>query len=253
MIKMRYLLIANIAFMLPALALSSEALKPKKVAWPFEGIFGTFDKKSAQRGFQVYREVCSSCHSLKRVYYRNLEQIGFSIDEIKQIAKEYTVRDGPNDEGEMFDRPALPSDRFISPYKNDAMARYSNNGALPVDLSLIIKARHDGANYVYSLLTGYQELEPKNLTLMPGLNYNPYFPGMQIAMPKPLFERGVVYQDGTQPSVEQMARDVVIFLQWASEPEMEHRKSIGLKVVLFLTFFIMVFYLAKRKIWQDIK
>nr|MBP9778256.1 cytochrome c1 [Rickettsiaceae bacterium] len=198
------------------------AKQPLQLVWPFEGIFGTFDRQAAQRGAQVYFEVCSACHSNHNLYYRNLKDIGFSEAEIKQLAQKYTVKDGPNAEGEMFDRPALPSDRFVSPYPNEEAARAANNGAYPVDLSLIIKARHDGPNYVFSLLSGYQEA-PADIKLMPGLYYNPYFEGGQIAMPPPLTQGQVTFSDDTPATVEQMAKDVVVFLQWAAEPEMEHR------------------------------
>ena len=227
------------------------AKQPLQLVWPFEGIFGTFDRQAAQRGAQVYFEVCSACHSNHNLYYRNLKDIGFSEAEIKQLAQKYTVKDGPNAEGEMFDRPALPSDRFVSPYPNEEAARAANNGAYPVDLSLIIKARHDGPNYVFSLLSGYQEA-PADIKLMPGLYYNPYFEGGQIAMPPPLTQGQVTFSDDTPATVEQMAKDVVVFLQWAAEPEMEHRKSMGLKVMIFLLVFTVFFYIAKKKIWKNI-
>lgn len=227
------------------------AKQPLQLVWPFEGIFGTFDRQAAQRGAQVYFEVCSACHSNHNLYYRNLKDIGFSEAEIKQLAQKYTVKDGPNAEGEMFDRPALPSDRFVSPYPNEEAARAANNGAYPVDLSLIIKARHDGPNYVFSLLSGYQEA-PADIKLMPGLHYNPYFEGGQIAMPPPLTQGQVTFSDNTPATVEQMAKDVVVFLQWAAEPEMEHRKSIGLKVMIFLLVFTVFFYMAKKKIWKNL-
>ena len=227
------------------------AQQPLQLVWPFEGIFGTFDRQAAQRGAQVYFEVCSACHSNHNLYYRNLKDIGFSEAEIKQLAQKYTVKDGPNAEGEMFDRPALPSDRFVSPYPNEEAARAANNGAYPVDLSLIIKARHDGPNYVFSLLSGYQEA-PADIKLMPGLYYNPYFEGGQIAMPPPLTQGQVTFSDNTPATVEQMAKDVVVFLQWAAEPEMEHRKSMGLKVMIFLLVFTVFFYMAKKKIWKNL-
>lgn len=230
---------------------STDVKKPLQLVWPFEGIFGSFDRAAAQRGAQVYFEVCSTCHSNHNLYYRNLKDIGFTEEEVKEIAKKYTVKDGPNAEGEMFYRPALPSDHFVSPYPNEEAARAANNGAYPVDLSLIIKAREDGANYVFSLLTGYNQ-PPSDVKLMDGLYYNPYFEGGQIAMPPPLTEGQVIFMDGTPGTVEQMARDVVVFLQWAAEPEMEHRKSMGLKVMMFLIAFTIFFYIAKRRIWKDV-
>lgn len=230
----------------------SNEVQLKKMQWPFEGIFGSVDRQAAQRGFQVYKEVCSACHGLTHLSYRNLKDIGFSDEEIQEIARNYTIKDGPNDAGEMFDRPMIASDKFAKPYPNEAAARNANNGAFPPDLSLIVKARHDGANYLYSLLTGYTK-PMDNIKLMPGLSYNPYFPGMQIAMPAPLSEGQVMYSDGTTSSVEQMARDVTIFLQWAAEPEMERRKSMGIKVIMFLSVFAIVFYFAKKRIWSRIK
>lgn len=228
---------------------ASDQMEPKQVVWNFDGVTGSFDKQSIQRGFQVYKEVCAACHSLRLVAYRNLQQVGFSEAEVKAIAAEKSVMDGPNDAGEMFERPALPSDKFVSPYANDKAAKAANNGALPPDLSLMVKARHDGANYVYSLLTGYQTA-PADVTLSEGLSYNPYFPGGQIAMAPPLSDGAVSYSDGTTASVDQMSKDVVNFLQWAAEPEMEHRKEMGIKVLLFLVVFTVLFYLAKKRIWS---
>lgn len=231
---------------------ASDSEHPKQMNWPFDGAFGTVDRAAAQRGFQVYKEVCAACHSLKRKAYRNLEEIGFSEAEVKAIAAEATVVDGPNADGDMFDRAGRPSDRFVAPFANDNAARASNGGALPVDLSLIVKARPDGANYLYSLLTGYKEV-PADFKLGAGMSYNPYFPGHQLAMPAPLSEGRVEYQDGTNASVEQMARDVTVFLQWAAEPEMEHRKSMGIKVFIYLIIFTVLFYFAKKRIWKDVK
>lgn len=234
-------------------AIASDDSRPnKQMIWPFEGMFGTFDRQAAQRGAKVYLEVCSACHGLSRLYYRNLKNIGFSDAEIKAIASNYEVIDGPDAYGEMFTRSALASDHFVSPYPNEEAARASNNGAFPVDLSLIIKARPDGANYLYSLLTGYED-PPEGHNISAGLYYNPYFPGEKIAMPQPFVSDQVEYTDGTSATVEQLAKDVTIFLQYASEPEMEHRKSMGLKVMIYLTIFTIFFYIVKRKIWKNIK
>jgi ubiquinol-cytochrome c reductase cytochrome c1 subunit len=239
-------------FLVPYVACASEGGTPlKQMSWPFDGAFGKVDRQAAQRGFQVYKEVCSACHGLYNLSYRNLKDIGFSNAEIKEIAKNYTVKDGPNDQGEMFERPGAPSDKFVRPYPNEQAARAANNGAYPPDLSLIIKARTDGPNYIYSLLTGYVE-PPANFKLTSGLYYNPYFTNSQIAMPSPLTDGQVTYTDGTNASVDQMVRDVTIFLQWAAEPEMEHRKSMGLKVMLFLVVFTIVFYISKSRIWSRI-
>ncbi|MGI4776382.1 MAG: cytochrome c1 [Janthinobacterium lividum] len=226
--------------------------KLKKMSWPFEGLLGKVDRQAAQRGFQVYREVCAACHGLYNLSYRNLKDIGFSEAEIKEIAKSYVVKDGPNDQGEMFERPATPADKFIRPFPNEQASRAANNGAYPPDLSLIIKAREDGANYLHSLLNGYSD-PPPNFKLLTGLYYNHYFPGKQIAMPPPLSDGQVVYLDGMHSSVDQMSKDVTIFLQWSAEPEMEHRKSMGLKVMIFLILFSIFFYISKKRIWKNVE
>ncbi len=183
--------------------------------------------------------------------FRSLDGIGFSEGEIKALAAEYTIADGPNDDGEMFDRPGKPSDRFPSPYPNEQAARSVNNGAYPPDLSLMIKARPDGANYTYSLLTGYSDA-PEGMHMGEHMNYNAYFPGNEIAMPAPLSNGQVSYQDGTEATVDQMARDVVSFLQWAAEPEMEQRKRMGIRTLAFLLIMTVIFYVAKRRIWRDL-
>jgi ubiquinol-cytochrome c reductase cytochrome c1 subunit len=250
---MRRILLLTILFLSSISSIAAnEHIELKKIIWPFDGVFGTFDRESAQRGYQVYKEVCAACHSLSKLSYRNLKDIGITEPEIKEIAKQYTITDGPNDQGEMFQRPALPSDRFVPSFPNEQAARAANNGAYPVDLSLIIKARPDGANYVYSLLTGYED-PPEGFKLMDGLHYNKYFHGNQIAMPNPLSDGIVQYSAGTIASVDQMSRDVVIFLQWAAEPEMEHRKSMGLKVMIYLVIFTVFFYYAKCRIWSRLK
>lgn len=249
MIKIFKALLLSFSLICSATVAAENQVPLKENHWPFEGVFGKVDRQAAQRGFQVYKEVCAVCHSMNQLSYRNLKNLGFSEEEIKELAKSVTIKDGPNEQGDMFERPGLPSDRFVSPFTNDQAARAANNGALPVDLSLIIKARADGANYVYSLLTGYQEA-PATFQMMPGLSYNEYFPGHQIAMPEPLSDGLVSYSDGTNATVEQMARDLVIFLQWASEPEMEQRKAMGLKTMLFLIAFTIIFYIAKKRIWS---
>lgn len=231
---------------------AGDQLHPKKVEWTFDGMFGHVDKASAQRGLQVYKEVCAACHGLKRVAFRNLEDLGFSEAETKALAAGYTITDGPDDLGEMYDRPGIPSDRFVPPYPNENAARAAQNGAYPPDLSLMIKARPDGANYLYSLLTGYKA-PPAGFDLPEGMHYNPYFPGMKIAMAAPLADDQVSYEDGMDASVDQMARDVVNFLQWAAEPEMEERKQMGLKVLLFLFVFTGFMYAIKKRIWARIK
>lgn len=234
----------------PALA-AGEAPKPPSVDWHFGGLFGTVDLAAAQRGFQVYKEVCSACHGVYHLSYRNLADIGFNEEEVKALAAQATVKDGPNDEGTMFDRPGRPSDKFARPFPNEKAARASNNGAYPPDLSLIIKARENGADYVHGLLTGY-ESPPAGVKMGDGMNYNKYFPGHQIAMAPPLSDNQVTYSDGTPASVDQMAKDVVNFLSWAAEPEMEQRKRTGIKVILFLLIFTGILYAAKRKIWANL-
>jgi ubiquinol-cytochrome c reductase cytochrome c1 subunit len=231
---------------------SSDVLKPKKLKWSFEGMLGTFDRSSVQRGFQVYKEVCSACHSLNLVAFRNLKEIGFSEDEAKEIAKGYNISDGPNDEGEMFERPGILTDLFPAPYANEKAGRAANNGAFPPDLSLMVRARENGANYLYSLLTGFNEPVPADLKMQDNMHYNPYFPGMQIAMAPPLTDGIVQYTDGTNATVDQMAKDVVNFLQWTADPKMEKRKSMGIKVLFFLLIFTGLFVVAKKRVWKNI-
>ncbi|QXK91884.1 cytochrome c1 [Neoehrlichia mikurensis] len=224
------------------------AERPISQTWKFNGILGSFDKRSIQRGYKVYKEVCAACHSMKRIAFRNLREIGFSEEEIKSIASSYQIKDGPNDAGEMFERPGVPSDYFPSPFSNKEAAMASNNGAYPPDLSLIIKAKHDGANYVYSLLNGYKSTNPD----INGLYENIYFATGKILMPPPLFDNAVKYTDGTESTVSNMAYDVVNFLHWAAEPEMEIRKRLGLKVVICLMIVTVFIVLINRKLWSKL-
>lgn len=219
--------------------------------WSFEGIFGTYDRAELQRGFQVYHDVCSACHPVTHLSYRNLADLGFSDDEVKAIAAEAKVTDGPNDAGEMFERPARPSDPIVRPFPNDKAARAANNGALPPDLSLITKAREGGPQYVFAILTGYRD-PPANMKIAPGMHYNLAFPGHQIAMPQPLNDDSVQYSDGTKASLKQEAHDVVAFLSWAAEPTLEERKRTGFKVLIFLLVATGIFYSVKRRIWASI-
>jgi ubiquinol-cytochrome c reductase cytochrome c1 subunit len=223
---------------------------PRKLDWSFNGIFGTVDKPSAQRGFQVYKEVCSACHSLNRIAFRNLQDIGFSEAEVKALAASYQIAD-MNESGEPVQRPGKPSDYFVPPFPNEKAAAAANGGAAPPDLSLIIKARKDGANYVYSLLTGFGPA-PADVKVGDGLYYNPYFPGGQLRMPPPLTDGRVTYADGTSASLDQESRDVVAFLQWAAEPEMEERKEMGIKVLIYLAIFTGFMYIAKRNVWRKL-
>jgi len=219
--------------------------------WSFDGVFGTYDRASAQRGFQVYKEVCSACHPVKHLYCRDLADLGYNEDEVKAIASTYEVTDGPNDQGQMYQRPARPSDPIPGPFPNDQAARVANNGALPPDLSMIVKAREGGPDYIFGLLNGYKD-PPTGFNLLPGMNYNEYFAGHQIAMPPPLSDGAVTFADGTSATVPQMAHDVVTFLAWAAEPNLEPRHRTGFKVMLFLVVAAGVFYAAKRKIWAVI-
>jgi ubiquinol-cytochrome c reductase cytochrome c1 subunit len=230
---------------------AEEAPAPPAQDWRFDGIFGTFDRAAAQRGFQVYKEVCSTCHGMDLLAYRNLTAIGFNEDEVKAIAAQYTVTAGPDDSGEMFQRPGEPSDPFVAPFPNEQAARAANAGALPPDLSLIAQARPNGPDYVYAMLLGYEE-PPPDVELMPGMYWNEYFPGHQIAMPDIVMDGGVEYTDGTQATKAQQAWDVTNFLMWAAEPHMEERKQMGVRVVLFLIVFSGMMYAVKRKVWSDI-
>ena len=234
---------------------AGDAPKPPEQGWTFSGPFGTYDKAAMQRGLKVYREVCSACHSMKRVYFRNLTALGYTEAQTKNIAAEYTVTDGPDADGEMFERPAKDSDRFPSPYPNKNAAKAAN-GAYPPDLSLITKARANGADYVAGLLAGYteppEEFIEHNGELMDGQYYNKYMPGHVIAMAPPLTDGIVAYEDGAPETVEQYSRDVAHFLTWAAEPEMEVRKRTGIQVLLFLFVFFGIMYGIKKKIWADV-
>ena len=233
------------------IANSAESIALPSQEWSFSGPFGTFDRGELQRGFQVYKEVCATCHSLNFISFRNLADLGFNEDEVKAIAAEFQVKDGPNNDGEMFERAAIPSDVWPAPYANDNAARASNNGALPPDLSLMVDARAGGADYIYALLSGYHET-PAGKEVGEGMYYNAYYPGNQIAMPSPLVEDGVEYGDGTRATLVQQARDVSAFLAWATEPNMEQRKRMGVMVIIFLLVMTGLFYYSKKKIWSDV-
>lgn len=245
--------------------------KPAELSWSFAGPFGTYDKAQLQRGFKIYREVCSACHSMDMVAFRTLEGLGYSEAQVKAIAAEYTVTDGPNADGEMFERPGVPSDYFPSPFPNTEAAAAANNGAAPPDLSLIAKARavergfpqflidiftqyaESGPDYLHALLTGYDHEPPAGMEIAEGTYYNPYFiAGKSLAMAKPLSDGQVTYEDGSPETVEQYARDVSAFLMWAAEPHLEARKSTGFVVMVFLVLFAGLMFLTKRKVWKDI-
>lgn len=264
----RVALIAAAAAALSLAAVAAEAqeqVPPPKESWSFGGPFGTFDRASAQRGFQIYEEVCSRCHSMNLLHYADLGSdgpgggIGYTEAQVKAFASTKQVTDGPNDAGEMYQRAGRPSDTFVAPFPNEKAARAALNGALPPDQSLIIKARgvgdgslSSGANYVFGILTGYKDPPPPGVKVTEGRYYNEYFPGHQIAMPPPLAGNDVTYADGTKATLDQEARDIVTFLTWASEPTMEVRKYTGAKVLIFLVFMTGLLFGAKRKIWADV-
>ena len=233
---------------------SAEMTDPIKVDWSFKGITGTFDRASLQRGFQVYKEVCSSCHSMQYLSYRNLGEPGgpeFTEAEVKAIAASFEVTDGPDNQGEMFTRPGRPSDIFVSPHPNKEAAAAANGGAYPPDMSVLVKARKGGANYIYSVLVGYEE-PPPDVKLDQGVYYNKYMIGNKIKMPNNLEDGLVEYADGTESTVDQMAKDVTTFLAWAAEPELEERHRTGVKVIIYLILLTILVYLSMKKIWSRI-
>ncbi len=256
--------------LLTGVAAAAEGQKDAKaISFSFEGPFGTFDKGQLQRGYKVYKEVCSNCHAMSLVSFRNLSEHGgpgFTVEQVKALAATFTVKDGPDANGDMYDRPGLPSDRFPSPFANDQAAASANGGAVPPDLSLITKFRPGwygtfnqlingigGPQYVYSVLTGYEEPSEEIKKEMPdGKSYNPYFAnGHFIAMAAPLSDDQVTFDDGAPSTVDDMARDVSAFLAWTAEPKMEERKSLGFMVMIFLTILSSLLYFVKKKIWHD--
>jgi cytochrome c1 len=236
-------------------AFENEAKLPER-DWHFSGPFGTYDRAAAQRGYQVYAEVCSACHSLELLAYRNLEDLGLTENQVKSLIKDIQVPD-LNDDGQPVERPARLSDRFKKPFPNEAAAAAANNGKAPPDLSVIVKAREGGPDYIYGILTGYvphDKLTPeqiKEFDVKKDDNFNKYFPGHKIGMPPPLADDKVTYADGTKPTLDQEASDVVQFLAWASEPKMEDRKRTGVRVILFLLALAGLLYAVKRQIWSD--
>ncbi|MER9759418.1 cytochrome c1 [Mesorhizobium sp. M0138] len=245
--------------------------EPKEMDWTFAGPFGTYDKAQLQRGLKVYKEVCSACHSMNLVAFRTLEDLGYSEAQIKSLSAESTIHDGPNDAGDMFDRPGKPSDHFPAPFANEEAAAASNGGAAPPDMSLLAKARgvergfprfvfdiftqyaQGGPDYIHSLLTGYDETPPAGMVIPEGTHYNPYFmSGVSLKMPKPLSDGQVTYDDGSPQTIDQYSRDVSAFLMWAAEPHMEDRKKTGFRVLVFLLLFGALMYLTKRKVWEGV-
>lgn len=256
----------------PALA-AGDTPQPPRQKWSFSGPFGTFDRAQLQRGFKVYREVCQVCHGLNLVAFRNLGQpgaLGYTEAQIRQIASEYKIKDGPNDQGEMFERNGRPADRFPQPWANENAARAQYN-AVPPDLSVMAKARtyergfpwfivdiftqyqEQGPDYLVALLTGYEDKPPAGVNIPSGLSYNKYFPGNAIAMPKPMEDGRVTYDDGSPQTLAQYAKDVTAFMMWAAEPHMEARKRIGFQVMIFLLVFAGLLYFTKKKVWHGVK
>lgn len=245
-------LVAAALMLAPTPGRAQEAPPLPRQQWSFDGVFGTYDKAAMQRGFQVYKTICSACHPVNHLYFRDLEALGYTPGQVKAIAASYQVTDGPNDQGQMYQRPGRPSDPIPGPFPNDQAARAANGGALPPDLSMIVKARDGGPDYVYAILNGFKEKPPAGFSLPQGKYYNEYFLGHAISMPPPLSEGAVTFADGTKATVPQMAHDVATFLAWASEPNLDTRHRIGARVFLFLIVGVGIFYAAKRKIWSAI-
>lgn len=235
--------------------------KAPEAGFSFAGAFGRYDEAQLQRGYQVYKEVCAACHSLQYVHFRDLQALGYTEGQVKSLAAEWTVPGIDPDTGETTTRKGVPTDKFPSPFPNNIAAAAANNNAIPPDLSLMTKARKDGSNYVYSLLTGYQQQPAELLEKFPeaktgpGLHYNPYFKNLNLAMAPPLLADGqVTYAEGSpEPTIDQMAQDVSAFLTWTAEPKMEHRKQTGLAVLIFLLFATVLAYMSKQQVWSAVK
>jgi cytochrome c1 len=259
----------SLASVAPALSQEHEGPVPPRQTWSFSGPFGHFDKGQLQRGFKVYKEVCAVCHGLKYVAFRDLEALGYSEAQVKAIASEYKIQDGPNDQGEMFERDGRPADYFPTPWPNENAARARYNG-VPPDMSVLAKARsyergfpwfifdiftqfqEQGVDYIHALMMGYHDKPPAGFTLPQGSFYNDYFPGHALAMPPPLSDKRVDYTDGSPGTVDQYSKDVAAFLMWAAEPHMEARKRIGFQVMIFLIVLSGLLYFTKKKVWADV-
>lgn len=254
--KLKALLAVVLALVAAGIAYAADDVKhPEPQQWSWDGVFGKFDRQQLQRGYQVYKEVCAVCHGMHLVSFRNLSQPGgpeFTDAQMKAIAASFKVPT-LNENGEVVERTGIPADRFPSPYPNEAAARAANNNAYPPDLSVIIKARHGAGDYVYALLMGYTDA-PADFSLLPGLSYNPYFPGHQIAMPSPLVSDGqVTWPEGNPPATKaQMAKDVVAFMTWAAEPKLEERKTLGVQVIIFLLALAVLLYFAYKRLWRNV-
>ena len=235
--------------------ISAEKVEYLKTDWTFKGLFGKFDRASLQRGYQVYTEVCAACHSMKYLSYRNLSEKGgpeFSVAQAKAIAATFEVTDGPNADGDMFQRPGKLSDKFVMPYENVKAAEAANGGAYPPDMSVLVKARGGGVDYIYSLLQGYEDA-PSGMTLDDGVHYNKYMYGNKIKMSAPLSDDIVEYSDGTKATVEQMSKDVTTFLMWAAEPSLEARHQMGFKAIIYLIILTILVYFSMKRIWSRVK
>jgi ubiquinol-cytochrome c reductase cytochrome b/c1 subunit len=260
--------LAGLGAVTPVAAQEHEGPVPPLQKWSFSGPFGHFDRGQLQRGFKVYKEVCAVCHGLKYVAFRNLEDLGYSEAQVKAIAAEYKIQDGPNDQGEMFERNGRPADYFPTPWPNENAARARYNG-VPPDFSVLAKARtyergfpwflvdmftqfqEQGVDYIHALMLGYKEKPPAGFTLPAGSFYNEYFPGHALAMPPPLTDKRVEYSDGSPTTVDQYAKDVAAFMMWAAEPNLETRKRIGFQVMIFLLVFAGLLYFTKKKVWAN--
>ena len=252
---LRIFLITILFFGFSVTSNAAEKVEYLKTDWSFKGLFGKFDRAALQRGYQVYTEVCSSCHSMKYLSYRNLAEEGgpeFTIAQAKAIAASFEVTDGPNDDGEMYTRPGKLSDKFVMPYDNVKAAQAANGGAYPPDMSVLVKARGDGVDYIYSLLQGYEDA-PVGMSLDDGVYYNKYMYGNKIKMSNQLSDGLVEYGDGTNASVEQMAKDVTTFLMWAAEPHLESRHQMGFKAIVYLVILTILVYFSMKKIWSRIE
>lgn len=234
---------------------AAEKIEYLTTDWSFKGLFGKFDRSALQRGYHVYTEVCSSCHSMKYLSYRNLAQEGgpeFTEAEAKAIAASFEVTDGPNSDGEMFTRPGKLSDKFVMPYENVKAAQAANGGAYPPDMSVLVKARGGGVDYIYSLLQGYED-PPPGVTLDDGVYYNKYMYGNKIKMSNQLSDGLIEYSDGTKATVEQMSKDVTTFLMWAAEPHLESRHKMGFKAIVYLIILTILVYFSMKRIWSRIE
>ncbi len=242
-------------FCIPLNSNSAEKVEYLKTDWSFKGPFGKFDRGALQRGYQVYTEVCSACHSMKYLSYRNLAEKGgpeFTQEQVKVIAASFDVTDGPNADGEMFTRSGKLSDKFVMPYENVKAAQAANGGAYPPDMSVLVKARSGGVDYIYSLLQGYDD-PPMGVNLDEGVHYNTYMYGNKIKMANPLSDGQVEYADGTVASVEQMSKDVTTFLMWAAEPHLETRHQMGFKAIIYLIILTVLVYFSMKRIWSRVE